>query len=68
MQIIILFLDILKMSYLLKVLLLLFRVGVIKTHDKLALEADLVVLVEQSCLGMTNVQVSVEVVEINLRI
>lgn len=50
------------MSYLLKVLLLLLRVGVIKTHDKLALKADLVVLVEQSCLGMADVQVSVEVV------
>lgn len=33
-------------KYLLKVLFLLFRVCVIKTHDELALEIDLVVLVE----------------------
>ncbi len=35
-----------KISYLLKVLFLLLRVGIIKAHDELALEIELVVLVE----------------------
>lgn len=44
-------------THLLKVLLLLLRICVIKAHDQLALKSDLVVLVEKSCLGMTDVQV-----------
>lgn len=35
-----------KMSYLFKVLFLFLRIGVIKAHDELALEIDLVVLIE----------------------
>lgn len=46
------------MFHLLKVLLFLLRVGVIKAHDKLAFECDLVVLVEQSSLGVANMEVS----------
>lgn len=44
-------------EYLLKVLLLLLRVGVVEAHDELALECHLVVLVEQGSLGVANVQV-----------
>lgn len=47
-----------QMSHLLKVLLFLLRVGVIKTHDELAFKCDLVVLVEQSGLGVADMQVS----------
>lgn len=46
------------MFHLLKVLLFLLGVGVIKAHDELAFEGDLVVLVEQSSLGVADVQVS----------
>lgn len=46
------------MFYLLKVLLFLLRVGIVKAHDELAFKCDLVVLVEQSSLGMADVQVS----------
>lgn len=46
------------MCYLLKVLLLLLRVGVIKAHDELAFKCDLVVLVEQSSLGVADMQVT----------
>lgn len=35
-----------KISYLLKVLFLLLRVGIIEAHDELALEIELVVLVK----------------------
>lgn len=48
-------------TYLLKVLLLLLRVCVIKAHDQLALEVNLVVLVEKGGLGMANVQVPADI-------
>lgn len=44
--------------YLLEVLLFFLGVGVVKAHDKLAFKCDLVVLVEQSGLGVTDMQVS----------
>lgn len=44
--------------YLLKVLLLFLGVGVIKAHNELTFEGELVVLVEQSSLGMADVQVA----------
>lgn len=44
--------------YLLKVLLLLLWVCVIKSHDELPFKGELVVLVEQSSLGMANMEVS----------
>lgn len=46
------------MSHLLKVLLFLLRVGVVEAHDEFAFKCHLVVLVEQSSLGMANMQVS----------
>lgn len=46
------------MFHLLKVLLFLLRVGVIKAHNELAFECDLVMLVEESSLGVADVQVS----------
>lgn len=46
------------MFYLLEVLLFFLGVGVVKAHDKLAFKCDLVVLVEQSGLGVTDMQVS----------
>lgn len=46
------------MFYLLKVLLLLLGVGVIEAHDELAFKCDLVVLVEQSSLGVADMQVT----------
>lgn len=42
---------------LLKVFLLLLRVGVIKAHDELAFKCDLVVLVEQGSFCMANVKI-----------
>lgn len=45
--------------YLLKVLLFFLGVGVIKAHDELTFKGELVVLVEQSSLGMADVQVTV---------
>lgn len=47
-----------RVSHLLKVLLLLLGVGVVKAHDELAFERDLVVLVEQSGLGVADMQIS----------
>lgn len=44
--------------YLLKVLLFLLRVGVVEAHDELPFKCELVVLVEQSSLGMANMQIS----------
>lgn len=46
------------MPNLLKILLFLLRVGVVEAHDELAFKCDLVVLVEQSSLGMANMKVS----------
>lgn len=48
----------LRVRHLLKVFLFLLWVGVIKAHDQLALECELVMLVEQSSLCVANVQVS----------
>ena len=45
-------------SHLLKVLLFLFRVCVVKAHDEFAFKRDLVVLVEEGSLGVTDVQIS----------
>ena len=45
-------------SHLLKVDLLLLWVGVIEPHDQSAIEHLLIVLIQQSCLGMTNVKVA----------
>lgn len=53
----VLFITFLWNTHLLKVLLLFLGVGVIEAHDELALEGDLVVLVEQGGLGMADVQV-----------
>lgn len=44
--------------YLLKVLLFFLGVGVVEAHDELPFKRELVVLVEQSSLGMADVQVS----------
>lgn len=44
--------------YLLKVLLFFLGVGVIKAHNELAFEGELVVLVKQSSFGMANVQIA----------
>lgn len=44
--------------YLLKVLPFFLRVGVIKSHNELTFKGELVVLVEQSSLGMADVQVT----------
>ena len=46
-----------SLSDLLKVLLLLLWVGVVEAHDEFAFEGDLVVLVEEGCLGVADVQV-----------
>ena len=43
--------------YLLKHHILFLGVGVVEPHDELALPADLVVLIQQRCLRMSNVQV-----------
>lgn len=50
--------ELIHMSYLLKVFLFLLGVGVVEAHDELAFECDLIVLVEQSSLGVADVQVS----------
>lgn len=47
------------MFYLLKVFFFLLRVGVVEAHDELAFKCDLVVLVEQSSLGVADVKVSI---------
>lgn len=47
-----------QVSHLLKVLLFLLRVGVVKAHDELAFERDLVMLVEQRSLGVADMKVS----------
>lgn len=44
--------------YLLEVLLFFLRVGIIKAHNELAFKCELVVLVEQSGLGMADMQVT----------
>lgn len=44
--------------YLLKVLLLFLWVSVVKSHDELPFKGELVVLVEQSSLGMANMEVT----------
>lgn len=46
------------MFYLLKVLLFFLGVGVVKAHNELAFKCELVVLVQQSSLGMANMQVT----------
>lgn len=46
------------MFYLLKVLLFFLGVGVVEAHDELAFKCELVVLVEQSSLGVANMQVT----------
>lgn len=47
-----------SISNLFKVLLFFLRVGVIEAHDELAFKCELVVLVEQSSLGMADVKVT----------
>ena len=44
------------LCYLFKLGIFLGRVGVVKAHDEFALEAGLVVLVQEGCLGMTHMQ------------
>lgn len=44
--------------YLLKVLLFFLGVRVVKSHDELPLEGELVVLVEQSSLSMADMEVA----------
>lgn len=46
------------MFHLLKVLLFFLWVRVVEAHDELAFKGELVVLVEQSSLGMADVQVT----------
>jgi len=44
-------------NYLFKLLLFFLRVGVIKPHDQTTFELELVVLVEEGSLGMTDMQI-----------
>lgn len=44
--------------YLLKVLLLFLGISVVKSHDELPFKGELVVLVEQSSLGMADMEVT----------
>lgn len=48
-----------EIMYLFKMGVFLLRIGVVKPHYQLALEALLVILIEQRCLRMANVEVTV---------